>query len=89
MTILPTILYTQAQSTKPSPKVYQLKQDIFKYLTDSDLYVEVPQFILDKHLYSAIGALKGLDKRTIKKWTLLLKQYGCIKESGAHQYEFV
>jgi hypothetical protein len=89
--------YTQTQSTKnalqqqqnPFPKVYELKQQIFKWLIDTGLYLEVPQLIPDKHLCNAIGAIKGTDSRTINKWVSLLKQCGCIKVIGIHQYEFV
>ena len=79
----------QAENSNPTPKVYKLKQDIYKYLVDSGMYVQVPQFIPDKHLTIAIGYIKGTDKRTIKKWTKALREYGCIKISGPHQYEFV
>ena len=95
--------YTQAHSTqkifyagngsghlKAIPTiVHQLKEDIFKYIVETGLYDEVPQFILDKHLYNSIGALRGTDMRTIKKWTNTLKQYEIVKESGTHQYEFL
>jgi hypothetical protein len=53
------------------------------------MYDELTHFIPDKHLHQAIGNIKGFDLRTIKKWVGLLKQYGCIKESGIHQFEFV
>lgn len=78
----------QAENSNPTPKVYQLKQDIYKYLVDGGMYDQVPQFIPDKHLTTAIGYIKGNDKRTIKKWKAL-REYGCIKISGPHQYEFI
>ena len=71
------------------PIVHQLKEDIFKFIVETGLYDEVPQFILDKHLYNSIGALRGTDMRTIKKWTNTLKRYEIVKETGTHQYEFV
>jgi hypothetical protein len=52
----------------PNPKVYSFRQEIFKWLIDSQLYAEVPQFILRKHLEGTIAALRGTDKRTINKW---------------------
>lgn len=71
------------------PKIYQLREDIYKYLIDSGNYLEVPQSIPDKHLVQAISTLKGTDKRTISKWIRLLKQYKVITESGVHEYEFL
>jgi hypothetical protein len=71
------------------PIVHQLKEDIFKFIVETGLYDEVPQFILDKHLYNSIGALRGTDMRTIKKWTNTLKRYEIVKETGTHQYEFL
>ena len=58
-------------------------------LVDSQLYLEVPQFITATHLIKAIAALKGIDQRTIKKYVKLLEGFGCIKRSGTHMYEFV
>jgi hypothetical protein len=69
--------------------VYQLKEGIFLFLVESGLYEEVPQYVSDKHLYSAIASLRGTDMRTIKKWTNTLKRYEIIKENGIHQYEFL
>jgi hypothetical protein len=71
------------------PKVYQLKEELFRFIIETGWYEEVPQFILDKHLYSAISSLKGTDIRTIKKWTNTLKRYEIVKETGTHQYEFL
>jgi hypothetical protein len=71
------------------PKVYQLKEELFRFIIETGWYEEVPQFILDKHLYSAISSLRGTDMRTIKKWTNTLKRYEIIKETGTHQYEFL
>jgi hypothetical protein len=78
-----------AEKANPAPKVYHLKQEIYKYLIDSGMYLDVPQFIHDKQLRDAIGHIKGMDHRTVLKWIKLLKTFGCIKESGMHQYEFV
>ena len=50
----------KAEESNPNPKIYSLKQDIFKYFIDSQLYDEVPQFIPDTHLFKAIAALKVL-----------------------------
>jgi hypothetical protein len=71
------------------PKVFALKQDIFKYLIDSQQYLDEPQNITDRQLVGAIGAVRGSDPRTINKWTKLLEQYGYIKRSGLHQIEFL
>ena len=92
-------LNTHAQDTKssmpnveksnPNPRVYLFKQQIFKWLVESEIYLEVPQFIMRKHLEMEIGALRGTDKRTINKWLDDLEKYGCIKKSGIQQFEFV
>ena len=79
----------KAEQSNPNPKIYSLKQDIFKYFIESRLYLEVPQFIPTSHLVKAIAALKGVDQRTIKKYVKLLESFGCIKRSGTHMYEFV
>jgi hypothetical protein len=71
------------------PKLYALKQDIIKYLVDSEQYVDEPQNITDRHLSDAIGAVRGTDPRTVKKWIKLLEQFGYIKWSGVHQIEFL
>jgi DNA-binding MarR family transcriptional regulator len=90
--------YTQQQNTKstlhseksnPSYKVYSFMQDIYKWLIDSQLYLQVPQFIPKTHLENAIAALRGTDKRTITKCLKDLEKYGCIKKSSMWQYEFV
>ena len=40
------------------------------------VYLEVPQFIMKKHLESAIGTLRGTDKRNYKQWINDLEKYG-------------
>ena len=64
-------------------------EDIQKYLIDNGLYVEIPQFILEKHLDEAIANLRGLDKRTIRIWKQHLELYGYIRKSGVHRYEIL
>lgn len=91
---------TQQQSTQKSilsqqprnqkqPKVLALKEDIFKYLIDSEQYIDTPGYITDRQLFDAIGMLKGTDQRTIRKWMIILQQYGIIRWSGVHQIEFI
>jgi hypothetical protein len=79
----------QAAKSNPSFKVFKLKDDIYKYLIDSGIYANVHQFLSDRQLFQAIGDIKGMDNRTIKKWTKFLMDFGCIKRSGMHQFEFV
>jgi len=80
----------RSNNNKAVPRiVYQLKEGIFLFLVESGLYEEVPQYVSDKHLYSAIASLRGTDMRTIKKWTNTLKRYEIVKEAGPHQYEFL
>lgn len=81
---------TQIEKANPSPKIYQLKEDIIQYLASSSYYAgKVPQFFPENFLIEAIHSLKGYDKRTYNHWYDLLIRYGCIKKSGGNQYEFV
>jgi|SRR5918994_3713862 hypothetical protein len=88
---------TQQQNTQsgrsPSQnqiiKVKKVMEDIQKYLIDNELYVEIPQFILEKHLDEAIANLRGLDKRTIRTWKQHLELHGYIRKSGVHRYEIL
>lgn len=70
-------------------KVKKVMEDIQKYLIESELYVDIPQFILEKHLDQAIANLRGVDKRTVKTWRQLLEQYGHIRKSGFSRYEIL
>ena len=70
-------------------KVKKVMEDIQKYLLESELYVDIPQFILEKHLDQAIANLRGVDKRTIKIWKQNLEQYGHIRKSGLSMYEIL
>jgi hypothetical protein len=79
----------QAEKANPGFKVFKLKDDIYKYLIDSGQYFDVPQFIADRQLFHAIGVIKGIDNRTVRKWFRLLQDFGCVKKSGLHQFEFV
>ena len=58
----------QAENSNPTSKIYQLKQEVYKYLVDCGMYDQVPQFIPDKHLTTAIGYIKGTDKRFERIW---------------------
>ena len=40
-------------------KVKKVMEDIQKYLIESQLYVDIPQFIPEKHLDQAIANLEG------------------------------
>lgn len=82
-------ILSQQHRNQKQPKVLALKEDIFKYLIDSEQYIEVPQYITDRQLFDAIGMLRGIDKRTVRKWTDLLKQYRMIRYTGVHQIEFI
>jgi hypothetical protein len=93
-----TVQSTQQQNTQIKSshsqqnqilKVKKVMEEIQKYLIESQLYVDIPQFILEKHLDQAITNLRGLDKRTIKTWKQLLEQYGHIRKSGLSRYEIL
>ena len=90
------IFNTQAQSTQtpidkdnPVHQVYRLKEDIKQYLVKSGRYEEEPRFVPNKLLEEAIGALRGLDNRTLRKWKKLLQQYGCLNSVGVSQWEIL
>jgi hypothetical protein len=70
-------------------KVKKVMEDIQKYLIESELYVDIPQFIPEKHLDQAIANLRGVDKRTIKIWKQNLEQYDHIRKSGLSRYEIL
>jgi predicted transcriptional regulator len=70
-------------------KINKVMEDIQKYLIESQLYVDLPQFIPEKHLDQAIANLRGVDKRTIKIWKQNLEQYGHIRKSGLSRYEIL
>ena len=70
-------------------KVKKVMADIQQYWIDSGLYVEIPQYFLEKHLDEAIANLRGIDKRTIKTWKQYLEQHGYIRKTGLHQYEIL
>lgn len=89
---------TQAQNTQttvksdkanPIPQIYKLKEDIKQHLVTTGKYEEEPQFIPNKLLDQAIGALRGTDSRTLYKWKKLLHQYGCLKAVGVNQWEIL
>jgi hypothetical protein len=93
-----TVQSTQQQNTQIKSshsqqnqilKVKKVMEEIQKYLIESQLYVDIPQFILEKHLDHAITNLRGVDKRTIKTWKQLLEQYGHIRKSGLSRYEIL
>ena len=75
------------QRTNPIPVIHNLKHAICDYLLNTGRYDDVPQFIPHKLLVEAISAIKGTDIRTVKKWSKLLQQYGCLKQVGAAQWE--
>jgi hypothetical protein len=87
---------TQTQSTQtglsttrtnPIPVIHNLKEAIKDYLMNTGRYENEPQFVPQKFLVEALSAIKGTDIRTIKKWTKLMQQYGCIKQVGVSQWE--
>ena len=90
------IFNTQAHSTQipidkdnPIHQVHRLKEDIKQYLVKSGRYEEEPRFVPNKLLEEAIGALRGLDNRTLRKWKKLLHQYGCLNSTGVSQWEIL
>jgi hypothetical protein len=90
------IFNTQTQSTQssidrdnPVQQVNRLKEDIKQYLVKCGRYEEEPRFVPNKFLEEAIGALRGLDNRTQRKWKKLLHQYGCLNPAGISQWEIL
>lgn len=75
------------QKVNPIPVIHQLKQNIATYIMETKQMSECPQFIPHKFLIESIQSLKGTDMRTVKKWTKLLQQYGCVKQVGDFQWE--
>jgi hypothetical protein len=73
----------------PVHQVHRLKEDIKQYLVKSGRYEEEPRFVPNKLLEEAIGALRGLDNRTVRKWKKLLHQYGYLNSAGVSQWEIL
>lgn len=97
---LASINSTQAQSTQSAivyekvsstSKVHNLVKKIKKYLVECGRYDDefTIQYIPTSHLIEALHTIKGTDKRTVDKWVGLLKQYGCIKQSGDLQWQLI
>ena len=88
-------VYNIQQSTQARPsdenqysRVSQLRDQIILYLIEVH-GVENPKGIIEKHLDESIGRMRGIDPRTIKNWKQRFLEYGCIRKSGSHYYDFL
>ncbi len=76
--------------TAPNPlkKVYEVKEQVKEYLRNQMGYMDVFQVPL-VHIGEAIGAVRGTDNRTIKKWLATFEKYHVIKRLSPHVVEFL
>lgn len=72
----------------PSHDLRVIKNEIEKYLTVTFGYRDIYQ-VPRKHFEFAIGAVRGTDQRTVRKWSMLLEKYGLIKWLTPNLVEFV
>ncbi|MEM0309244.1 MAG: hypothetical protein QXP68_04245 [Thermosphaera sp.] len=75
----------------PQPKVYETFLQVKEYLKNTYGYgAIVPgQQIPRRHLIDAISAIRGTDKRTIRKWMDLFVKYKLIKWIAGEIFEVV
>jgi hypothetical protein len=80
----------QKQLIAPNPlaNVNMVREQVKQYLREQlgyDVVHEVPL----KHLREAIGAVRGTDSRTIKKWVDIFVRYHLVKWMSAQVVEFL
>jgi len=76
------------EKVNPQPQVFRLKIQIEKYLRDKYNYEYLYQVPV-VHIAEAIKALRGSDKRTIKKWLEELEKSRIIKWINQNVVEFI
>jgi len=89
-------LHTQAQNTlemskpNPTPKVSMVFAEVKNYLL-SNFYFELKpgQQIPKVHLEKAIMAVRGSDKRTIRKWLKAFHMMGLVKPITSAAWEIL
>ena len=76
------------RGANPIPNVFIVKEQVKHYLKAQFGYDQIYK-IPKKHLEIAIGALRGTDPRTVKKWFKLFEKYGVIKWFTPGMLEFI
>ena len=71
----------------PSPKAYIVFENVKQYLRRK--WGILPQQVSYSDLAEAISAVRGSDKRTIKKWISEFLKYRLIKTIAPNVYELV
>lgn len=70
-------------------KTRKAMDEIKSYFIKTELYIDPPKVIAEKHLDEAITNLHGLDPRTVKKWKEILQRYGHIKRIDQFRFEIL
>ena len=74
-------------TVNPHPKVYDVFKQVQEYFRRK--YKYLPQQVTYRDLEEAISAIRGSDKRTIRKWIGLFLKWKCIKMITPNIYELV
>jgi len=71
------------------PRVLRVFEQVKEYLKERHGYVAIVQGVRipRAHLIEAIGAVRGCDKRTIRKWVELFVKAKLIEQAGGEVYE--
>jgi len=72
----------------PTPFVFQVREDVKKYMREKLGYEVVYQVPL-RHVQEAIAMVRGSDKRTINKWLKTFQKYKILKFISVNQVEFL
>ena len=71
----------------PQPKVFQVFEQVKDYLKRK--YMFLPQQVTWRDLEEAISAVRGSDRRTIRKWITELLKWKLVKPIAPQVYEIV
>jgi len=71
----------------PNPKVYAVFEQIKDYFRKK--YKYLPQQVTYNDLAEAISAVRGSDRRTIRKWINLFMQWKLVKPIAPNVFELV
>jgi len=82
-----TQIHTNQIVINPKPKAHQVFQQIRRYIIDK--YGFLPHQISKNDIVEAISAVRGSDKRTIKKWLNEFLKYKLIKQVAPNIFEIV
>jgi len=75
----------------PNPRVYRVFQEVKEHVKERYGYAALPsgQQVPRSHLTVAIGAVRGDDPRTVKKWMKSFERFKLIKWIAGELWEIV